>query len=278
LENNLNDDKGLVFVGGAPRSGTTLTHAIICSAPEGEVNRYCAEISFFGKLVEAIAFGMKVWGRHTKAFFDSQQDLNDHGGEILFSTLDKVRTRFGDPKLLALKDPLLTPNFPLLYKLLDGNVRFVTIVRHPYSVVRSRQEVARKGGSPFSAREVTAISKQYVNSYKHLSSPIPRDKICLVRYEDLASEETNEKLKSFLGLSEFSESRMWGAAGARPIGQEKKEALTKANKPVSGTAWASPKYGTGIDLSDRLGELDDEYKVIVRKICGGQMRSFGYDE
>lgn len=47
----------VIFVGGAPRSGTTVTHALICTAPE--VSHYHPEVSFIRPVFDTYSVGLE---------------------------------------------------------------------------------------------------------------------------------------------------------------------------------------------------------------------------
>src|SRR5262249_47468058 len=66
----------LVFVGGAPRSGTTVTHALICTS--ARVSEYHPEISFFRGLTQAYRNGRGAWKQHTSAFFSDPEAFRAH--------------------------------------------------------------------------------------------------------------------------------------------------------------------------------------------------------
>jgi len=57
----------MIFVGGAPRSGTTVTHALLCTSDR--TSPYHPEISFVRPLFNVHAVGMQNWAAHTSAFF-----------------------------------------------------------------------------------------------------------------------------------------------------------------------------------------------------------------
>ena len=57
----------IVFVGGAPRSGTSVTHALICTSRS--VSPYHREISFFRGIPLAYRNGRAAWREHTRHFF-----------------------------------------------------------------------------------------------------------------------------------------------------------------------------------------------------------------
>jgi len=49
----------MIFVGGAPRSGTTVTHALLCTSDR--TNAFHPEISFVRPLFNAYSVGMQNW-------------------------------------------------------------------------------------------------------------------------------------------------------------------------------------------------------------------------
>lgn len=56
MVNEPNVSQSIVFVGGAPRSGTTVTHALLCTSRR--TNTYCPEISYVTPILTAYGQGM----------------------------------------------------------------------------------------------------------------------------------------------------------------------------------------------------------------------------
>ena len=107
----------IVFVGGAPRSGTSVTHALICTS--ASVCEYHREISFFRGIPLAYRNGRAAWREHTSTFFETPEAFRDLMRRTADLSLDHVWTVLGRPPILAVKDPHLTPLFPQLRDRID---------------------------------------------------------------------------------------------------------------------------------------------------------------
>ena len=83
-----NPQRPVIFVGGAPRSGTTVTHALLCTSDKA--NSYCPEISFVRPIVNGYAVGMQNWAIHTTAFFKNRDEFRVHKSSALYGDLKAV--------------------------------------------------------------------------------------------------------------------------------------------------------------------------------------------
>ena len=157
-------DGGVIFVGGAPRSGTTVVHAMICTSTR--VNGFVPESSFLTHYFRGLVAGLWRFDNHTSGFFTDRADFGAFARGIVAQVLDRVRENLGNPEILALKDPWMTPLFGLLSSYYPG-FKFVVTVRHPLDVYRSRREVQRLAGAPWppSPAAVRVLAEEYVNSY-----------------------------------------------------------------------------------------------------------------
>lgn len=252
----------LIFVGGAPRSGTTVTHALLCSAPG--VNRFHPEISFFRGLVEAYAAGRAAWTEHTRAFFPDPSDFHKLMRATADTWLGSVWEAVDRPRILCVKDPHLTPYFPALAELLP-EAQFVIVFRHPYDVVRSRQEVARKKGEDFGVAPAAAVAHEYRTYYTRILGYNFRGRLFALRYEDLQVAPMREALARFVDVPGFDDAGMWRAA---PSGQGVDEA----------NPWSSPKYFRPVDLGRRLEPLAPELRPVVKQVCEPIMTRMHYGE
>lgn len=249
----------IIFVGGAPRSGTTVTHALICTSHQ--VNTHSPEIAFFRAMPDAFRIGMLAWELHTHAFFDSEEAFRLHMRETADFQIRRFWDKLGRPKVLAVKDPLLTPYFPEVAALYPDKALFVTVIRHPYDVVRSRQEVQIRAGAEFGAEHARVVAEDYVSYYEPLVSGTFRGRQFAFRYEGLNKPEVQASLATFLEIDDLHARPIWGR-----------------HQDMSENAWHSPKYFQPIDMEPRLSPLADEFKAVVRAICGPLMRRFGYGE
>lgn len=248
-----------VFVGGAPRSGTTVTHALICTS--ARVCDYHPEISFFRGVPSSYRNGKAAWKGHTSALFANLETFRGVMRRTADVSLDHLWRTLGEMPILCMKDPHLTPLFRDLHELYPAEAWFVTVCRHPFEVVRSRQEVHEKSGAqrPFGPQDAIAVANEYLSYYRAVLSTNFGGRHYAFRYEDLNEEAVRTGLAQFVGVDDFDASKMWGSA------------------PDPGDdPWGSPKYNKPIDLEARLTPLAPALCDVVRPICEPIMTRFGY--
>lgn len=258
-----NSKRPLIFIGGAPRAGTTVVHALICTA--SRTNIYHPEISFIVPLFNAYMVGCTNWVEHTNAFFAEPEHFDAHMRRIIDLALDHVSLVLRDPPVLTIKSPDLTPRFGWVHRLLKDRARFVTVIRHPYDVVRSRQEVIERGGERFDVAWVERTAREWNFAYRHLDDTVLAPAVYVMRYEDMLAKDTIAALRHFTGLDDISPDRVWE-------GQRQAQAGAEDSDP-----WFSPKYHTAIELTRRLSPLAPASRRIVDEVCAPMMKRFGYD-
>jgi hypothetical protein len=177
-------------------------------------------------------------------------------------SLDHLWRALGGAEILCMKDPLLTPFFADLRLLYPDEAWFVVVVRHPYDVVRSRQEVHARTGEarPFGPGDAAAVAREYVSFYQAILAQGFGGRLFMFKYEDLNSQQIQMGLAQFVGVDDLDPSRMWG----------------EAPPDMSADAWGSPKYNQAIDLAPRLDALSPELAQVTRTICAPIMERFGY--
>lgn len=135
------------------------------------------------------------------------------------------------------------------------------MVRHPYDVVRSRQEVQTRLGAPFEEIHAQVVAEEYVRYCEAaLASDFAGPRL-VFRYEGLNKPDVQAGIARFVGVDDLHARPMWGRSLDR-----------------SGDAWHSPKYFQPIDLERRLSPLAENFKRVTRAICGPLMKQFGYGE
>jgi len=252
----------VIFVGGAPRSGTSVTHALLCTA--NAVNRYHPEISYVRPVLDSYKVGMTNWQNHTKGFFSEREHFKLHIRKLITIQLRHIAKVLSNPKVLCVKDPLLTPYFPVLRDVLGWPSQYVTVVRHPHDVIRSLQEVVERKGKEFDESVLKFAVNDYIDSYRHIENPGMEGSLICLRYEDLNEPEALEALRDFTGLPGISPDRIWQD---NPRGPSAK---------AQADPWFSPKYHSGIDTSRRLSPLAPDIRDVVNEACAPMMESFGY--
>ncbi|MFD1912943.1 sulfotransferase family protein [Halodurantibacterium flavum] len=256
------DTSDILFVGGAPRSGTTVLHALLCTS--ARTCRYHPEVSFIRPLVETYVHGLSTWDAHTHAFFEKKAHFHHHMRRMTSWAFDHVSTVLKNPQLLCVKDPCMTPFFGALREIMGQRIRTVTSVRHPYDVLRSRQTVIERHGQGMTEAMADKLAREYVTMYRHLDDPRLEGCSLVLRYEDLEQPETLERLRVFTGLDDLSPDEIWAETRAR-------------SSDADQSAWGSPKYHAALDLRPRHTPLDPRWRDIARPICGPLMAQFGYD-
>lgn len=259
-------DNLIYFIGGAPRSGTTITHALLCTS--SRMNAYHPEISYITPIVEAYATGLRNWNIHTKAFFAEREHFKIHMRGLLTQAFTHIYRVLGAPEILSVKDPLLTLYFPLVLALLGNRARFVTVLRHPYDVLRSRQEVAEQAGRAFDDAAARDVALEYNRSYQHIDNAAFGAKLLHFRYEDMLNEDVLTQIKNFTQCPDISPDNVWGTG---------KQSASKSDAAPTNDPWYSPKYHRAIDLSNRLSPLEARYRAVVDECCAPLMERFGYN-
>jgi len=259
----------IIFVGWAPRSGTTVAHALICTS--ARVNAYHPEISFFRGLLPAWRYGKAAWTQHTSAFFPDREAFRLHMRQTTELSLGAIWRALERPPILCVKDPHLTPWFRDLHELHPDEAWFVTVVRDPLAVVRSRQAVHEKANPerPFTAADAASVVREYLAYYRSVLDADFGGRSLVFRYEDLGSAEVQDRLAVFAGVDDLDPAAMWRGPGDQPPDPQ-------ATAAVAADAWGSPKYHGPLDLDSRLPPLAPELAEAVRATCQPVMARFGY--
>jgi hypothetical protein len=256
----------LVFVGGAPRSGTTVTHALLCTA--NEVGHFHPEIAFFRGLAVAYRVGAGVWDKNTSAFFASPDDFRALMRETAMAWLDRVWRAVGRPRTLCMKEPHLTPYFPDLCDLIP-EARFITVCRHPFDVVRSRQDVLEKSEGTFGKVDALNVAREYETYYDRVLSHNFDGRHLMFRYEDLNLPKVRRALAHFIKVDGFDVAEMWRGTDGTGVTMPAGDVVDP---------WISPKTYGEIDLGRRLEPLSPELQEVVRPVCQGIMTRMNYSE
>ncbi|GEM_PF-1626223 len=252
----------VIFVGGAPRSGTTVTHALLCTAPA--CNQYHPEISFVRPIFQSYQTGLDLWESHTATFFQVPEHLRLHVQRLAQQSMSHVWRVLSKPRILCVKDPLLTCDFAAVKAVMEWPCQFVTVLRHPHDVIRSQQEVYARSGVPMDETTVHRLATEYVESYAHLNDPDLESSVFHFRYEDLEHDWLISQLRDFTGMGGIDPDQIWQKGSQTP------SEAGKANP------FFSPKYHRPIDTTRRLGPLPPKFQAVVNDICANVMQSCGY--
>lgn len=254
----------ILFVGGAPRSGTTVLHQLLCTSEK--TNAYHPEISFVLPIIEAYTRGLSNWDNHTKTFFAVPEHFRMHIANHVEGSMQHISRVFKNPQVLTVKNPNMTPFFPTIRELLRERAKFVCSIRHPYTIVRSQQKVEENFGRPFTTESAKLTAQQIMQNYAHLDDPTLKGQEFVLKYEDILDPSVLDDLRAFTGMADIDPDK---------VGGSKKAAFTEAEKS---NPWFSPKYHAKIDTSNRLSPLDKKYRKAVYEICAPLMERFDYSD
>ena len=179
------------FVGGSPRSGTTLLAQVLSQA-QG-TNPPIQEAQYFTQLIKAYQFGRREAKDTLKDYFSDDQDFQQFNLDLIERFFQHIKTRFPQTKTIVLKDPYLTPFFPAVESLyLDS--WFLVSIRDPRDTIASMIEVGRKSNDQlkqklpiFANRDIPALVAFYKSFYAHvfsIRSTRFRKKIALTKLVD----------------------------------------------------------------------------------------------
>jgi hypothetical protein len=154
-----------VFVGGAPRSGTTLLHALICTGQR--VNDFVAECTYLTNLMTTHRDSVALFDVHGKYYFNDIDDLDRFHAGIVEKFVRRTWERLGRPEILSLKSPILTYYFHDLAKMIPS-AKFVISVRNSRDAVLSRVEVERRRNNTVTEQDVFNACAEYNAIYTNI--------------------------------------------------------------------------------------------------------------
>jgi len=275
----------VLFVCGAPRSGTTLLQAILCSGPDtnpliGEAVHLAHLASAYGNSRDVQRLG------ETDDYFADLEALRDFYRQAIAVLLDRVWQRTDRPSCLVLKSPALTLHLPDLFDLVP-NSRAVVAVRDPRDGAASLRSIGRKADASRSEGEPLTIEQRLAAQpsdrlaqyfCQHYATVLGcRDaavweRLRFVRYEALVAhpQAAIAQLQDFTGLDLACDpDRPW-----------QRSAIDFQRLPDRYRSWWSSR-GYGDRISDAsIGRYRRDFSADeIRKIeetCGDWMRRFGY--
>jgi hypothetical protein len=255
------------FVVGAPRTGTTILHALICT--DDSVNDYIAECSYFTALLRPFLSGWTAFDAHTHAYFaGNRQAFAAYHGQLMRAVLHDIWQQVGQPKKLALKDPLLSSNIANLAQLIP-QTRYVLSIRDPRDVVASRVTVMRKSNpqATIGDQDIARICQEFLASYAPLikSGDLFKGRALVVPYEGLTRSGDLKPVEAFMGITCHPD-RVW------------KSELTDVHNAAGKTEWHTDQYGKPLN-ADSIGNyakiLSEPQVRLVLAQCGPLMQALG---
>lgn len=203
-------DFPVVFVGGAPRSGTTMLHALLCTSPN--VNDYVAECRYFTTLLEPLSTALKQYKFYSQFYFDSEANLLRYHATLLSKVLCDMRSHLGSPAILALKDPYITPQIPFLVQINEA-IRSLVVFRDHRDCLASIVRAERKGGVVVDEERFMRICREYNGIYTSLIGQysVLSGRVVLIRYEDLVVGDCSDLFQR-VGVEGVDVAKLWSSS------------------------------------------------------------------
>lgn len=207
------DAQGPVFIGGMPRSGTTLFQSMLDYSPDLAV---CRETQFFPTFAAPLATGLRIerWTRLVDRYIErmapkleaiaadrepwrkrlrAMRDLEAAAEAFQ----DLVATEVGDPPRWGEKTPLNALQAPTLLSLFP-TARFVMLERDPRAVANSLAD------TPWGVQSLHAIARKWrlIHTIGQTMQEAAPDRFHVVPYEDLVTRPypVMQKVCRFLGM------------------------------------------------------------------------------
>ncbi|MBM3512819.1 MAG: sulfotransferase [Alphaproteobacteria bacterium] len=231
------DDKRfrLILVSGAPRSGTTLLQALLCTS--ARAHRMTPEHKYLAGIVSAFSASLQRFESHTRFYFESRSTFLELNRRMIENLVIDAWHRVGEPEVLVLKEPALCPSIPDLLELLP-RAEATVVYRDPRGIVASRIEVFRRQRpeAPIDNARVEAWARQVVDAYRPVFEQIERlqTRVHVVRYESLATGSAVAPLEAKLGMT-FDQSRLWADADV-PFNEERDWVTALMRGPISSSS------------------------------------------
>ena len=205
LNSSLDFDQGanLVFVGGSPRSGTTMLQNMLDCHPDiaggPEFDRVPDVVALRNMLLNSVDNGRI-------SVFLTKDEVDREIGyfiERLFAPYTRKRNR----RILSEKTPWNVLHFTALLEIFPS-AKFIFCVRDPRAVVSSMLQVGKRAQSSKTAPDFTRKIGCAISMVKRCNQMGFRalrenpDRVLLVQYEELvaAPEKMTQKICSFLGI------------------------------------------------------------------------------
>lgn len=260
------------FVVGAPRTGTTILHALICT--DESVNDYIAECSYFTALLPPFALGWSNFDQHTYAYFPGgRPEFGRYHSQLLRAVLRDTWEQVGQPKKLALKDPVLSRQMGNLAQLLPES-KYVVSIRDARDAIASRVTVMRKGkpDAVVSEQDVIRVCQEFNASYLPLlkAPDIFSGRALVVAYEGLSRSGNLAPIETFMGIACHA-GRVWKSELL--VSAERKQTLRYGENPHQQAAFyvtsdkrpgvATAQQLQGKELSyNNLNDTDAAFELV----------------
>lgn len=260
------------FIGGYPRTGTTLVGSLLCGDPR--TNEPIAEVSYLEYLMFPYDAFVASWSENHRGLFDTEDEFWAFHRGLIRRFLGHLQEKHACEHLV-IKRPFLTRWFPTLAQMFE-DAHFIICVRDPRDVIGSLKVVKRKHDSldiqgrklnPYLNQSLLDFAYGYTDAIKTCLTNAKKfsDRFHFLQYEELVRhpEVSMLNMGRVLGLDLGLEQEEW----------ERYLNYTGSN-PFHSKGWG--KAITADNIGKYKSQLDLEEIEMVEVICAIIMEGFGY--
>lgn len=265
------------FIGGAPRTGTSLLNAILCS--DETVHPILPEAKYIRHLMRAYRYGRDAFDVETKEYFAHPEGLRAFTAHQIEAICEALMLRFPGTLHQVFKNPEMTPVLPDLLQILP-EARAVITIRDPRDMVASlitlhdrQKEEGQESWVTRAGRDAAIYARTFNGIYSPISN-LPEKalyrRMLTIRYEDMVedTETSLTRIAGFTGLdvTGFSEDPAWRA--------ELRAKVPRAVSVWRGDLWGGPVTASSVGNFHEV--LKPEEISAVEDICAPYLDGFGY--
>jgi hypothetical protein len=248
----VNDNFTPIFVSGAPRSGTTVCHALLCTSKT--VNDYIPESSFLTGMLNNFEGGLNN-DVHNVELFGSKVAYADFSAESISHLMSHLWMRLKSPEFLCLKDPMMYKHFNWLHQFYP-NVKYVFTIRESLETISSRVKIDHKQGIHVDDNRVRAHASELLSYYQYAIYIYKNntERLFLIDYESILDLSAVNKLNSISPNISIEPDDIW-----------KTQFMSDVNKD---TTFITEKYGKLISDTKKSDMILTPNQIdIVQTIC-----------
>lgn len=272
---------GVLFVGGAMRTGTTLAARLLASS--GESNPLLAESQYLGALLDLDRQWRPQFDLFLADYFETPADFDSFSRETCVRFLATTRHRYPAARPLVLKHPESTRHYPKLAHWFPA-ARFVVMVRDPRDAIASMLSVGEKlfaAGEPGSlaafGRDMAKFSDLFRSYYAgpFRDTSVFGTRMLVLRYEDLVAKRNDVigELARFAGvaidLERLADAAYW---------QGRSNWAKQRGSGYSGAFWSADwvREMTAANVGRFRERLAENEIAEIERRCGDFAKLFGY--
>lgn len=221
----------LVLLVGVPRSGTSVLHALMSTAPGS--SPYAGEASYLRLVLSVLPRAEGVFEAHTRYVFPTRAALRSFHGGLIEQVIAAYAAAAHDPGCLILKDPLMTM-WAGEFRALVPRAEVVLMLRHPADVIASRLRVQERLNVP---PDPDRLIDEHNRMLQSVLDDWARILPAVVTYPMLAQRSLGT-LRRRLRMPGIDAARLWQNASK--------------TYPQDGQAgWVTPLYGAPLQANHR---------------------------